>query len=460
MSLQPVMERKRPPELPFDPEAVLLRASALFGAAQSRDLRSLVAAKAEDLQHYDVSNMDRVVAILMWGRSGSLLLSSYLDGHEDVIMLPEDGSQMLYEFFERYQSFPLRDKLIAYAGVRTNYPRFFDGDFAISPDHYYAAVQAILEVYGNWPPEFLESRRAFFLFVHIAYNLALGRRTASSRPVIVYAQHVWDNVLARDLVEDFPQAKFIHTIRDPISSYDGVFHYHLNFIEHHILLPYVALSLLADKDGPQCGMESRTKAIRFEDLHCNLAGTMHDLCDWLGLRYQPTLLNSTFNGIPWVVKRDGVSWTGPRLEQVQRRSWNVSSKDRALLYAVFYENFVAWNYPCPRIFRYRTVRCMVALALFLAPMKTEFIGGRAILKRKILPSLQHGNIWPAIKALRGIGLVRLKVMQLITGDVLRRCAFGTTLLQVGPERVPAEERVASDASGYSTSDTGASRGIL
>ena len=31
--------------------------------------------------------------------------------------------------------------------------------------------------------------------------------------------------MARHLVEDFPQAKFVHTIRDPISSCDGVFHF-------------------------------------------------------------------------------------------------------------------------------------------------------------------------------------------------------------------------------------------
>ena len=46
----------------------------------------------------------------------------------------------------------------------------------------------------HWPAEFLESRRAFFLFVHIAYELALGRRPASSHPLIVHAQHGMDDV--------------------------------------------------------------------------------------------------------------------------------------------------------------------------------------------------------------------------------------------------------------------------
>jgi hypothetical protein len=422
--------RSRPAELPFSPEELLVRANALFHAEQCENLRGVMAEKIEELRHFDVPAMDRIAAILMWGRSGSLLLASYLDGHNDVIMLPESCGQRLYDFFESYQSLPLRDKLIGYAAIDDTYPRFFEGDFAISPRQYYAAVGAILEVYGNFPADFLESRRAFFLFVHIAYNLALGRRPASSRPLIVYAQHVWDDAMATHLVEDFPRAKFVHTIRDPISSCDGIFHYHLKSVEHHIQLPYMALYLLADKDRPQSGMESRTRVIRFEDLHRDIEETMRDLADWLGLPYQATLLESTFNGVPWVVTRDGEAWTGRRLAQVQRYSRNLSSKDRALLFALFYENFADWNYPCPKIFGHTTVRCIVFASLFLVPMKMEITAARVVFKRRILPFIRSGALLPAIRSSVAIGLCRVKIIRLLASVFFRRYAYGTTLLQV------------------------------
>jgi hypothetical protein len=206
------------------PEEILLRANALFQVEKSKDLREIIADKIEELRHYDVLAMERVVAICAWGSSGSLLLASYLDGHDDVLMLPALCGSELLNFFERYQSLPLRDKLIAFpAFAQLYYYPLFDGDFAISSTQYYAAVQAISESYGTWPPEILESRRTFFLFMHIAYNLALGRRPATSHPLIVYAQHNWDNAGARRLVEDFPQAKFIHTVRDPITQCDRMF---------------------------------------------------------------------------------------------------------------------------------------------------------------------------------------------------------------------------------------------
>jgi hypothetical protein len=431
----------------LNPEEILLCAEAMFRAEPSKDLRGVIAEKIEHLRDYDVLGMERVVAILSWGRSGSLLLSSYLDGHDDVMKLPDTYSQGLYHFFELYQPLSWRDKLIAYPAFEFESvgPRFFDGDFAISPAQYYAAVQAILEFYCEWPLEFLESRRAFFLFVHIAYNLALGRRPASSRPLIVHAQHEWDDAAASHLVEDFPRAKFVHTIRDPLSSCNGMFHFFIarlsrQFPRTYILAPYSALCCLANKDQPHSGMKSRTRTIRFEDLHSDLAETMLDLSDWLGLPDQSTLLNSTFNGIPWVVKRDGKTWSGRCLDQIQRHTEHLSRKDRALMFAVFYENFVDWNYPCPKIFGHPIVRCIVFVSLFLVPMRTEIIAARAVLKQRILPALRHGDFWRAVKSFLGIGLCRLRIIRLLAPVVFRRCAHGATLLQVNHTRRPRERR--------------------
>jgi hypothetical protein len=280
--------------------------------------------------------------------------------------------------------------------------------------------------------------------------------------------------MARHLVEDFPQAKFIHTVRDPITLCDRLFDSWLADDERVPsrrtlpdspdskgtrglaknpflilaawqaaalqqlvdLLPHERFGILCliNRDRPHFGMGSRTLAIRFEDLHCDTAETMRDLADWLGLSYQQTLLDSTFNGIPYVVMRDGKAWSGRRLEQAQRNPRNISFKDRALLFALFYENFVAWNYPCPKRFRNPIVRCSVVVLLFLVPMKMELLVAGAIFKRSILPSVRHGRISIVIKSLLRIVLYRLAVIWLLVPECFRRCTYGTTLLQVDHER--------------------------
>ena len=57
----------------------------------------------------------RIVATYYWGRSGSLLLTSFLDGHDDIAMLPVTrGPKHIYQFFQEHSTLSLRNKLITY----------------------------------------------------------------------------------------------------------------------------------------------------------------------------------------------------------------------------------------------------------------------------------------------------------------------------------------------------------
>ena len=411
---------------------MLQQARALFHAEEAKGLRSSAASKIENIRHFDVEEMERAVAICYWGRSGTMLLASYLDGHDDVILLPTDCSERIYQFFERYGSLSLHDKLICYPVLM---PNFFQGKFPVAAADYYAAINALFEVYGNAPSEFLESRRTFFQFLHIVYCVALGRRPVSRHPVIVYAQHNWDDELARRLVEDFPQTRFIHPVRDPITNCGRVFDYWYPPFKRNANAeqdassdvgyksPLTSLRVfrdLAKKDIPHSGMESRTCAIRFEDLHLHLERTMRRVADWLDLPYQTSLLESTFNGVPWVVKRGTSSWSGTRSEQANRDSQNVSFTDRGLLFAVLNEDFVAWNYPCPAIFRYSVVRIFTFALLLLLPTKIEIITLSSLIK----PSLRFGSFRYAVRSFAWILICRVGIVLLLAIELGRRLIFG------------------------------------
>jgi Sulfotransferase family len=410
-------------------DKLLQHARDLYRAERANDLRALTARKIEDLRYYDVPNMDRAVAICFWGRSGSLLLSSYLDGHDQVVMLPTDRSDQIYKFFERYQSFSLHDKLLAYPIFISD---FFEGEFPIVAAEYYAAVDAIMEVYGNASPQTLETGRAFFQFLHVACGLAQGRRPANTRPLMVYAQHFWHDEIARRFIEDFPQAQFLHTVRDPISTFDRTFE---RWLTYHWLtylrvdkVPFWVIKLLTRTDQPHRGVESRTRAIRFEDLHNRTAETISRVLSWLSLPYHSAVLHSTFNGIPFVVERAGVTWSGPRPEQALRYSRNISFTDRALLYAMLYEDFIAWNYPCPKIFRHTLVRGLTFVLLLLIPMKAEIICARAAIKA--LPPIRHGNLQAVFICISRILMCRLGVMWLVADAFCRRCILEKVVLKL------------------------------
>lgn len=408
-------------------EELLQQALALSRAEYAKDLQALIANKVEDLRCYDVPNMERAVAICHWGRSGSLLLASYLDGHDDVVMLPAQHGEVIYDFFERFQSWSLRDKLIAYPlftarfGGPVHLTGFFQGDFKISAADYYAAIAALFDVYGNNPSLPLETRRTFFQFLHVAYSLALGRRPASRHPLMVYAQHWWNDVLAHRFVDDFPQARFLHTVRDPISNFDRTF---------DAWGSVGTLYHLVRSDHPHPGTASRTRAVRLEDLHTNLQQTISRVLDWLDLPYHINVSKSTFNGIPYVVERAGVSWSGSRPEQAQRSSQCIRLTDKAILFALFYENFVAWDYHYPRLFEHALFRGLAVMLALPLPMKSELIGARVAVQAELLPSIRLRNFGAAFGCLLRICKSRIVIINLVFAEFGRRMIFGKAVLEL------------------------------
>ena len=415
--------------------------------------KDLIASKITDLRHYDVLGIDRVAAICCWGRSGSYLLASLLDGHDDVIMLPTSVGQFIYRFWEKYQHLSLREKLLAYprfveqqmpdpvfGNIRYN-DGFFRGEFRIDQSDYDAAVAALLAVYGGQPGEVLESRSTFLRFLVVAYNLALGRRPANPRPMIIHPQHIWSNASARQLIADFPRCRFIHAVRDPISCLDSTFEHGVKLLndseflaaledrayeehrKHNYRFNYPAWKAfwsLIWRDGFHAGLEDRSIFVRFEDVHAQPRQTMGRIARWLGLSEGPVLLNSTFNGKPWIVESAGQTWTGTRPGQVRRRARHLSWVDRSVVFALFQENFEAWSYPYPRFFASRWGRAVCIGLILAVPMRSELASDLIMMRTLLLPALRNAKLGVAAGTVWRTLLARIGLRAVIFIELCRR----------------------------------------
>jgi hypothetical protein len=403
-------------------DRLLERAYAFFRDEQDRaPQHSPTACKLSDIRHFDLAGMQRIVAICAYGISGSLLLASYLDGHDDVVMLPAYLSCAIYAFFDRYRSLSLRDKLLIYPFLDLgHFKSFFHSEHSVSGADYFAAVNAVCEVYGDSPAEFLESRRVFLQLLHVVYCVALGRVPANSRPLIVFAQHGRNQAVANYLVEDFSQARFIHTVRDPITNCGRLFEY--SFKIRGARAAADAITALATGDAPHLNMESRTLAVRFEDMHLRPGETMSAVADWLGLPYRPSLLESTFNRRPWLVTQGTTTWSGARPAQAVRDCRDVSFTDRCLLFAVLYEDFAAWSYPCPGIFKHALVRILSCTLFLIIPMRIEVISARRLFKSRDVREVGRGLV--------RLCIVRAQIMMHLAVELYRRMASGITVLSV------------------------------
>jgi hypothetical protein len=395
--------------------------------------------------------MDRAVAICHWGRSGSLLLASYLDGHPDVVMLPHGVGESIYPFLLEHGSLSLWEKLIAYPTYSANRTEAFgdpflkdnpQGNFAVGATDYYAAVFALFDAFRSRPTGWLEGRVRFFQMLHVAYTVAIGRRLANARPLMVYAQHWFNQSFAEHFVEDFPRAQFIHTVRDPISAFDSWFEYRIGWEKLRMSsrdpkLRYIDPALWASLelltrgwDRSHRGMEARTRAVRFEDMHLAPETTMRRVAEWVGIPYEPCLVRSTWNGRPYVVTIRGVSWCGANPANAQRRSKNLRLTDRLLISALMQEHFATWRYPLPRALRHRWIRVCVIALLWLVPMRMELRSARLVLEWQVVPGLRHARFGFALGAPLFMLKRRLRMMWLIAAQARSRPGGDPRILEL------------------------------
>jgi hypothetical protein len=312
-------------------------------------------------------------------------------------------------------------------------------------------LHSLYALYGDRPAAWLNTRTRFIQLLHVAYAAANERTPGIPRPLIVYSQHWTNDDLARRFVEDFPAGLFLHTIRDPISSIDSWYDRQLEmqlFALHrrsHTLgqrgsrsrlqHPYLdtasqTLRSLLRWDRAHAGMDARTRAVRFEDLHLAPEEVMRRLASWLEIPYRPCLLDSTFNGVPYVYSAGSATWVGANAANAVRRSRNINLPDRVMLFALLTDNFSAWNYPFPRVFHIDGMRALALMLLWFLPMRIEWLNARLMVRHQLLPEVRAGRLGVLLGVPSQLIAQRLVMMAFIGDQALMRLTGRRLLLKV------------------------------
>jgi hypothetical protein len=394
-------------------EPVMRRALQSYDSCNAA-LVGLLPSKRALLAYFEPAAIEAAVAVCFWGRSGSFLLQSYLDSHEEVVSLPEIAGQSIYAFCDEFPTLSVWDRLVAYPfyaeALEGESAALLSGKYSVSAEHYFAAIHSLYEAYGSKDDPASTSCKRFFQYLHVAFAVASGRRCNSPTPLLVCSQHWTDDSLAQRFIADFPNGKFIHTVRDPISALDSWFDRQIamqrlgiaidgkvsrqrwGFLSSRYMDPsgQTVRSLLR-WDRAHAGMAERTRAVRFEDMHLDPENTMRRLAAWLGIGYRDSMIESTFNGVPFVWDSGGKSWVGAYPNNALRRSKNLFASDRALYFVLLRENFLRWNYPYRKIPGQQYLGILYVAFLALLPTKFEVLNLRLIWREQIVPAIRKGN---------------------------------------------------------------------
>ena len=288
--------------------------------------------------------IDRLCCIFFFGRSGSFLLGSAIDGHPDVLMLPPGTMEYFANAttFLKRLSFKDVDDVIAF--TLSSFPGIIR---SLEPDrgeHFVAKLQAALtsaverNVKLSW--------RVLFFAVHVAYAAALGRHVRSRRPMVVWNAHILTPLMQKVISSVFPEAISILCVRHPSKTIDSYFHHyrHNPIFDPPDQMPYASLqrcfnALQYLPGGPAA-------AVRFEDMHIATEDTMRAVADWLGIDWDSALLAATWNGeISWSTTGSGQEVTGFSTKRANDRCLHhVSGLDAVRMRRVFDSEYTAWHY--------------------------------------------------------------------------------------------------------------------
>jgi len=260
----------------------------------------------------------RVVAIQNYLISGSFFLQSLLDGHPQVLSLPNLYCAEFYFFWPQLADLDDASRVKVFIEAHSNW--FSEQHVTVCGlglDRNEMAIvdperfsDELIKILNSGPPL---DRDAFYCAIHIAYALALGRKLPRKDLVLIAPIHSTNSEMAHWFMEGFPDALYLFTIRHPATNFAAGVRHMVNYLFHERFnVIHSAFTQLFLNRAPQIGghevfgdrpyreeMRHQCRAVRLEDLHTYPEQVMRAVAEWIGIGWRDELLKSTLDGKIW-----------------------------------------------------------------------------------------------------------------------------------------------------------------
>ncbi|MFC5343368.1 NTP transferase domain-containing protein (plasmid) [Brevundimonas staleyi] len=265
-------------------------------------------------------------AVQNWGRSGSTFVQTLFDDHPQVLSTPNFYSRRYYiAWAARIGRAPDDEKISAFL---ESFRQWWDtglvdataGLHRLGPERSEIAGVKREALEGYLRAAFADgrpiTRRSLFEAGHLAYALARGQALAGCGLQIMFPVHGEPRGVAAAFLEDYPEARFIHTVREPIANMASTIQ-HNCFNEFDLrgdALEDALQGLFGRRGGrygrahtgflerpyfPFLALSDQARLLKLEDLHADGARVMVGAAHWLGLDPHPRLTISTWDGRLW-----------------------------------------------------------------------------------------------------------------------------------------------------------------
>jgi Tfp pilus assembly protein PilF len=318
---------------------------------------------------------DKLVALFSFGRSGTGLLHSLIDGHPEISTLPSI-------YLQGYFSLDVWNKM-ANRGWR-GLPERFVEDFAVLFDanspyptpsrktdntSFLGKKEGMANVGENRNESLSLDKHAFcdeanqlletldkvdpkifLMVIHAAFEKVM--RTKKEKKTVFYHIHCPENFTKLNFLRYVPDARLVMMIREPIQSCESWIRVLFNENKYNQLI-YRIIGMLFAID--QIAFRTQDSiGVRLEDIKKQPKATMLALCSWLGVEEAPSLYHMTAQGKKWWGDPSSPDYEenkemSPFDKSSIKRSVGAifSDRDQLVLQTLFYPFSVRFNYREP-----------------------------------------------------------------------------------------------------------------
>ena len=322
---------------------------------------------------------DKMVALFSFGRSGTGLLHSLIDGHAEISTLP---SVYLRGYFNEgvwgklsadgWRGLPKRftDEFAVLFDARTSKPipsRLGEPSFYIGRDEGMTSVGEIRDEFLSVDKEafcdaalrLMEGMESvdpmsFLMVVHGAFEEAIGSAGEPSvnKHLCFYHIHNPDDYANPNFLRYAPHARLLMTVREPVQNCESLLRNSFQKNDYDTDVHQIIGLLFAIDQIPFRIRES--VGVRLEDLKARPEVTIQALCAWLGVEESPSLYEMTAQGKKWWGDPSSPDYSkdkamSPFDDAATKRPVGsiLSEKDRFILGTLFYPFSVRFGYREP-----------------------------------------------------------------------------------------------------------------
>ena len=314
---------------------------------------------------------NKMVALVHFGRSGTGLMHSLIDGHPEISTLPSiyfseyfdhsiwekitstgwdgmiDRFMSIYEvLFDASSSVPIEAKskiLIKNIGINdgmANVGDQRDEVLSVDKDLFKRELKHLMACYDEL------NASSFFMLVHNAYNAAINDN--NSKSLIFYHIHNPSTYAKLNFTRLNPNINWFMMVREPIQSLESWINRD-NGKNWYSKISANILSMLFELDDNSY-RGSNAVGVRLEDIKKRPEKTVQALCKWMDIKESESLYEMTAQGKKWWGDPASADYSKDGMEPFGKTSINrkigsiFSKNDLFILRTLFYPFSVRFGY--------------------------------------------------------------------------------------------------------------------